>query len=279
MGNWIPDMWQPKVAHDAHNTPTSFSEFAMHIRDQHPGLLDDESNNYALSPEGAARIDEIHDPEHIQHLIRAYTRKSHPEDYNEICGCGSPAYATGTDGRPICKEHLFKELGDAGLLGGREEAKPLESHPEAYTRKFPQKDVSNEICGCGSPAYASLDGRPICKEHLSVALGGIELGGPEKAEPLDSARQEIDNIPSFTNEEWKAKGITWNGEPHTGSASAPEPSIHDTFRALQGVEHQYTMMSRQLRAQGLDTEADAHAEHARSARMGLDALRRMIEQQ
>ena len=93
----------------------------------------------------------------------------------------------------------------------------------------------------------------------------------------DDWHRSMGQEPCTSESDCASKAQVHKGLEHR--ASAPQPSIHDTFRALQGVEHQYTMMSRQLRAQGLDTEADAHAEHARSARMGLDALRRMIEQQ
>jgi len=62
-------------------------------------------------------------------------------------------------------------------------------------------------------------------------------------------------------------------------ASAPEPSINDTLEALERVEFNYRTLSKQLAAQGLHTEAATHAEHAQSARMGLDALKRLIEQQ
>ena len=34
---------------------------------------------------------------------------------------------------------------------------------------------------------------------------------------MQSARQEIDSIPSFTDEGWKNMGITFNGKPHAGS--------------------------------------------------------------
>jgi len=180
-------MWQRKVAHSTEDEYNTFSELAKHIRDHHPELLNGKPN-YVLSPEGAARMDEKHTPEHIQHLIRTYTMKSHPEAYdpeayggrplvthisNEICGCGNPAYATGTDGQPICKEHLFKEPGDPDWLGGREKA-----DSEAYGDRW------------------------LYNQNPPV---------------LDSARQEIDNIPSFTNKEWKNMGVTFNGKPHTGS--------------------------------------------------------------
>jgi len=115
MNNWIPDMWQRKVAHSTEDEYKTFSECAEHIRDHHPELLNgDEYRAHLLSPKGAARIDWIHTPERIQHMIRSLTRMSHPEDYNEICGCGNPAYGIGTDGHPTCKEHFVKQLGDAG---------------------------------------------------------------------------------------------------------------------------------------------------------------------
>jgi len=169
MKNWIPDMWQRKVAHsDEYKT---FSEFAKHVRDHHSEFLNGDAKHVlngaeydpdSFFPEVAAHIDEIYRPEYIQNMIRSYTRQIHPEAYRE-----SPQVT----------------------------------------------NISNEICGCGNPAYATgPDGRPICKEHLFRALGASE-----QAEPLDSARQVIDNIPSFTDKEWKDKGIKFNGEPHTGS--------------------------------------------------------------
>jgi len=56
---------------------------------------------------------------------------------------------------------------------------------------------------------------------------------------------------------------------------AAQPSIEQTLKALEQVESHYRILSRQLRAQGLHSEADAHAEHANSALMGLEALREL----
>ena len=351
MGNWVPDMWQRKVAHftgDAHPEPTTFLELATHIRAHHPELLgDDADHKFDYSLEDADHMDERGERGergYIEHLINVYKRVSHPD---------------GVEAGDHPHTHGELDVAIPDTIG-------------TITSSVSSKKYASEICGCGNPATGyNLEGHLSCKEH-----GGILRQPPygegqvlfdaddrSKTDPREwwGTRQEIDNIPSFTDEEWKAKGITFNGIPHAGSrinwkqhyahpvlesmeeqilmeitelkdmvsqllgtgeslstilrhdrghddwhrsmgqepctsesdcaskaqmhnslehrASAPEPSIHDTLRDLQGVEHQYITMSRQLRAQGLDTEADEHAEHARSARMGLDALTRMIEQQ
>ena len=204
MGNWIPDMWQRKVAHfteDAHPEPTSLLELATHIRAHHPELLDDNADHkFDWSLEHADHLDEMHRPGHIQHLIRSYMRESHPG--------GAKA-------------------GDHPHTHGELDV-TIPDNIGTITSSVSRKKYASEICGCGNPATGyDLNGHLSCKEHggiLKQPLKGkgqvlFDADDRSKTDPREwwGTRQEIDNIPSFTDEAWKNMGVTFNGKPHAGS--------------------------------------------------------------
>ena len=211
MGNWIPDMWQRKVAHFAevpHPVPKTILGVERHITDHHPELN-------ALSPEIAAHGDLSSNPELIRKMIDIHLNSHHPGGAK----AGDHPHTHGDD--------LDVAIPDT-----------IETIAPTYIQALAsRKKYANEICGCGNPATGyDKNGHPCCSEHTGSLmdyfirpLEGEE--GERAAREHDNlrdnlrdnwharmkTRQEIDMIPSFTDEEWKAKGVTFNGIPHAGS--------------------------------------------------------------